>query len=219
VRWPTKQPQWYLFRASTSSRFFSGNCARREFHLLLVPSMGLAPTGFHERLLPAISCSPNKRDAKRCSLASCNRSIWPSMANRPLQSQLTAARVKGIWPLGSLGYAQLARCRRSRRAVSVPLRPARASQARSDQARRGRPWKACVGRANGRVGQPPVGPRSAGISGMSGRHFFVPFCCCRQKGTRPPWEGGETRRTPAMPGNPAERKKEATTSPPSFRAK
>jgi len=77
-----------------------------------------------------IFCSPKKRDAKRCSLASCNRSIctslyvkgsppraylrcqprlpgsvratscgahldWPSLANRPFQSQLTAERVKG----------------------------------------------------------------------------------------------------------------------------
>ncbi len=47
-----------------------------------------------------------------------------------------------------------------------PLHPTRASQARPDQA--------CVGRADGRVGQPPVGPRSAGNSGMSGRHFFAP---------------------------------------------
>jgi len=148
--------------------------------------MGLAPTGFHERLLPAIFCSPKKRDAKRCSLASCNRSIWPSLANRPFQSQLTAARVKGTWPDGSLGCAQLARCRRSRRAVSVPLRPARASQARSDQARRGRPGMACVGRANGRVGQPPVGPRSAGISGMTGGGIFSSlFVAVDKKGLGP----------------------------------
>ena len=53
-----KQPRWYLFRAPIRPRFFCGNRARREFHFLLVPSLGLAPAGLHERLLPAIFCSP-----------------------------------------------------------------------------------------------------------------------------------------------------------------
>ncbi len=156
--------------------------------------MGLAPAGFHERLLPAIFCSPKKRDAKRCSLASCNRSIctslyvkgsppracfrcqsrlpgsvratscgthldWPSLANRPFQSQLTAARVKGTWPLGSLGNAQLARCRHSRRAVTVPpfVPPEHRRPGRIRPAGAGQGWPALAARmdasANPRSGR------------------------------------------------------------------
>ena len=80
------------------------------------------------------------------------------------------------WALPDLAYTMR---RQAMTAIAgepyqFPLRPARASQARADQARRGRPRMACVGRADGRVGQPPVGPRSAGNSGMSGQHFFAP---------------------------------------------
>ncbi len=115
--------------------------------------------------------------------------------------------------------------------------------------------------------RPPAGARSAGNSGMSGRHFFAPVTAqhgwilfqikafsrtarahtrsmqpsehenntkMEQKTTvmgghcpfllpftkrdSAPREGGETRRTPARPMNPAERKKETATSPPLFRA-
>ncbi len=216
--------------------------------------MGLAPAGFHERLLPAIFCSPKKRDAKRCSLASCNRSIctslyvkgsptraylrrqsrlpgsvratscgahldWPSRANRPLQSQLTAARVKGTGPDGSLGFAQLARYRRSRRAVQVSpsSRPSIADPAGSGpqgQARDGLRWprewtrRPTPGRAEKRR-----------ISGMIGAAFFRPFLLLLTKRDSPPREGGETRRTPAMPITLAEREKGKNhPAPLSFRA-
>ena len=92
----------------------------------------------------SIFCSPKKRNPKkgspprafpRCQsrlprsvrATSCGAHLdWPSLANRSFQSRLTAARVKGTWPDGSLGFRPPPhrRCRRSRRAVSVfPLVP------------------------------------------------------------------------------------------------
>jgi len=178
-----------------------------------------------------IFCSPKKRDAKkgsppralfRCQshppgsvrATSCGAHLdWPSLANRPFQSQLPAARVKGTGPYGSLGCRPTShgRCRHSRRAVQVPpsYRLSIAGPAGSgpqgqamDGLRWPREWtrRPTPGRAEKRR-----------KSGMTGAAFFRPFLLLLTKRDSPPREGGETRRTPTMPMNSAERTKKGLT--------
>jgi len=123
--------------------------------------------------LVPLSASPSRVGASHFlwrapRLAIPGQSTLPAATDSGAREGYLASRLVGLRPTWAMpGVAG--------EPYQFPLRPARASQARSDQARRGRPWMVCVGRANGRVGQPSVGPRSAGISGMTGAAFFRPF--------------------------------------------
>jgi len=112
-------------------RGFTKDCSRQSFARPKNVTQITAP--LHPAIAafvhPCTSRAPHH--ARRCQsrlpgsvrATSCGAHLdWPSLANRPFQSRLTTARVKGTWPDGSLGCRPTShgRCRCSRRVVSVP---------------------------------------------------------------------------------------------------